>query len=191
MYKMLKYILFFALTLQVCFSQTKNNRDFGEQDWTHYVRTAGHGLNKGNIDATIRDAIETHLFGIEVDNDIPGRYESFLVPDEKLEALQLLSEKVHKINNYAFVYIAGLECITANADKTEHSFFKDHPDWVQRDINDRPTVFGGGTAFWITEGDEDIWISPYAPEWRKIYMERIRQIARTGIDGFMLTSLTG
>ena len=154
-----------------------------QQNWTHYIRTAGHGLNKENVESIIKDAIETHLFGIEVDNDIPGRYESFLVPDEKLEALQLLSEKVHKINNYAFVYIAGLECITANADKTEHSFFKDHPDWVQRDINDIPTVFGGGTAFWITEGDEDIWISPYAPEWRKIYMERIRQIAKTGIDG--------
>jgi hypothetical protein len=173
---MLKYILFFAFSLQVCFSQTR-------QDWTHYVRTAGHGLSKENIDATIKDAIKTHLYGIEVDNDIPGRYESFLDPTEKLEAIRLLAERAHKINNYAFVYIAGLECITANADKTEHTFFKDHPDWVQRDINDKPAVFGGGTEFWIVEGDEDIWISPYAPEWRKIYMERIRQIAQTGIDG--------
>ncbi|MDZ7765955.1 MAG: hypothetical protein U5K00_16315 [Melioribacteraceae bacterium] len=47
------------------------------QNWTHYVRTAGHGLNKENVEATIKDAIETHLFGIEVDNDPPGRYESF------------------------------------------------------------------------------------------------------------------
>ena len=28
-----------------------------------------------------------------------------------------------------------------------------------------------------------MWVSPYAPEWRKIYMERVRQIAGTGIDG--------
>jgi len=160
-----------------------NYKNPGKQDWTHFVRIAGHGLNIGNISNIIKDAEETHLFGIEVDNDIPGRYESFLNPEKKLEAIRVMAEEAHKINNCAFVYIAGLECITANADKSEHSFFKDHPDWVQRDIYGRPAVFGGGTAFWISEGDEDIWISPYAAEWRKIFMERVRQIAGTGIDG--------
>jgi hypothetical protein len=29
-------------------------------------------------------------------------------------------------------------------------------------------------------------VSPYAPEWRKIYMERVRQIAATGIDGIYI-----
>jgi len=156
---------------------------FSQQNWTHYVRTAGHGLNKSNIDATIADAKETYLFGIEVDNDPPGRYESFLDPKEKLEAIKLIANKAHEINNYSFVYIAGLECITANAAQQEHSFYKDHPDWMQRDINNRPALFGGGDAFWISEGDEDVWISPYAIEWRKIYMQRVREIAVTGIDG--------
>ncbi|MFO7447878.1 MAG: hypothetical protein R6W90_16060 [Ignavibacteriaceae bacterium] len=159
---------------------------FGQQNWTHYVRTAGHGLNKTNIEATIKDALETHLFGIEVDNDPPGRYESFLDPTEKLEAIEMMAKRAHEINNYSFVYIAGLECITANADKTEHTFYKDHPDWVQRDINNRPAMFGGGDAFWIDEGDEDVWISPYAKEWRTIYMEHIRKIAKTGIDGIFV-----
>ncbi|MDZ7765957.1 MAG: hypothetical protein U5K00_16325 [Melioribacteraceae bacterium] len=54
---------------------------------------------------------------------------------------------------------------------------------MQRDINNRPAMFGGGDAFWIDEGDEDVWISPYAKEWRKIYMEHVRKIAKTGIDG--------
>jgi len=159
---------------------------FSQQNWTHYIRTAGHGLNKSNIEATINDAIETHLFGIEVDNDPPGRYESFLDPTEKLEAIEQMAKRAHDINNYSFVYIAGLECITANADKTEHSFFKDHPDWVQRKINNKPAVFGGGDAFWIDEGDEDVWISPYAKEWREIYMEHVRKIAKTGIDGIFV-----
>ena len=154
-----------------------------KQDWTHFVRIAGHGLSLKNVDKIIQDAEDTHLFGIEVDNDIPGRYDSFLNPDKKLEAIRVMAKAAHKINNYAFVYIAGLECITANADKSKHSFFKDHPDWVQRDVNGRPAVFGGGTAFWIVKGDEDVWISPYATEWRKTYMERVRQIAATGIDG--------
>ena len=61
--------------------------------------------------------------------------------------------------------------------------FKDHPDWMQRKIKGEPALFGGGIAFWVHEGDEDVWISPFAKDWRKIYMERVRQIAATGIDG--------
>jgi hypothetical protein len=170
-------ILFIAVSFSTIFSQ---------QNWTNYVRTAGHGLNKSNIDETIADAVETYLFGIEVDNDIPGRYESFLDPKDKLEAIEQMANRAHEINNYSFVYIAGLECITANADQQKHSFFKDHPDWVQRDLDNRPAMFGGGDAFWIDEGDEDVWITPYAQEWRDIYMEHVRGIAKTGIDGIFV-----
>jgi hypothetical protein len=60
---------------------------------------------------------------------------------------------------------------------------KDHPDWLQRKITGEPAVFTSGAAFWISPGDEDVWISPYAKEWRKTYMQRVRQIAETGIDG--------
>ena len=90
------------------------------------------------------------------------------------------------MGNYAFVYIAGTECITAHADKMAHTLAKDHPDWLQRKITGEPAIFGGGTAFWIAKGDEDVWVSPYAPEWRKIYMEHVRQIAATGIDGIYI-----
>lgn len=153
------------------------------QNWTHFVRIGGHGLSMERIPQIIKSVQETGVFGIETDNDITGRYDSFLDPTEKLAAIKEMADQAHRIGNYAFVYIAGTECITANADKAPHSFFKDHPDWVQRKITGEPAVFGGGTAFWIDEGDEDVWISPYAMEWRKIYMERVRQIAATGIDG--------
>ena len=46
------------------------------QDWTHYVRIAGNGLRSDNADQIVRSATETNVFGIEVDNDIPGRFES-------------------------------------------------------------------------------------------------------------------
>ncbi|HXE12912.1 MAG TPA: family 10 glycosylhydrolase [Bryobacteraceae bacterium] len=153
------------------------------QDWSHYVRIAGHGLSHQSIPNIIRESQASHVFGIEVDNDVPGRYESFLDPAAKLAAIKQAAQAAHAIGNKSFVYIAGLECITANADKTKHTFFKDHPDWVQRDRNGKPAVFGGGTAFWIAKGDEDVWISPYAPEWRRRYMQIVREIAATGIDG--------
>ncbi|MGO9862660.1 MAG: family 10 glycosylhydrolase [Terriglobales bacterium] len=157
--------------------------DSPEQNWTNFVRIAAYGLQSHNADQIVNNAQDSNVFGIEVDNDIPGRYESFLHPEEKLAAIRAVAERAHKAGNHAFVYIAGLECITANAPQSPHSVVKDHPEWLQRKITGEPAVFGGGDAFWIAKGDEDVWISPYAPEWRKTYMERVRQIAATGIDG--------
>jgi hypothetical protein len=156
------------------------------QDWTNYVRIGAYGLKGGDAAEIVRKAEESNVAGIEVDNDIPGRYESFLSPEAKLKAIHDVAEAAHKVGNHAFVYIAGTECITAHGDKVAHTMAKDHPDWLQRKITGEPAVFGGGTAFWIREGDQDVWVSPYATEWRKVYMERVRQIAGTGIDGIYI-----
>jgi hypothetical protein len=153
------------------------------QNWTHTVRIAAYSLNRGETGQIVRKATDDHVYGIEVDNDIPGRYESYLDPAEKLKVIRSVAEQAHKGNNKAFVYIAGTECITANADKSPHTVMKDHPDWLQRKITGEPAMFTGGAAFWIRQGDEDVWISPYAEEWRKQYMQRVREIAATGIDG--------
>jgi hypothetical protein len=171
--------LLLCLSFFVCMSTAYGQ----EQDWTHFVRIGAYGLQTGNAEAIVRDATKSHVFGIEVDNDIPGRYESFLEPEQKLQAIRAVAEAAHKANNHAFVYIAGTECITAHADKVPHSVVKDHPDWLQRKITGEPAVFTSGAAFWISPGDEDVWISPYAKDWRKTYMQRVRQIAATGIDG--------
>jgi hypothetical protein len=159
---------------------------FPEQNWTHYVRIGAYGLKGGDAAEIVRRAQESGVSGIEVDNDIPGRYESFLHPEAKLKAIHDVAEAAHKAGNHAFVYIAGTECITAHGDKAEHTLAKDHPDWLQRKITGEPAIFGGGTAFWIAPGDEDVWVSPYSTEWRKVYMERVRQIAATGIDGIYI-----
>ena len=157
-----------------------------EQNWTNYVRIGAYGLKGKDAAHIVQQARDSHVFGIEVDNDITGRYESFLDPTEKLQAIRDLAIAAHKAGNHAFVYIAGTECITADAARRSHTLAKDHPDWLQRKLNGEPAVFGGGAAFWIAKGDEDVWISPYAAEWRKIYMQRVRQIAATGIDGIYI-----
>src|ERR1700728_435552 len=164
-------------------SGTSQNRNWTGQNWTNYVRIGAYGLGNDNAERIVQSAQEDGVFGIEVDNDIEGRYESFVNPEEKLKAIHAVAEKAHAAGNYAFVYIAGTECITANADQTPHTLYKEHPDWVQRKITGEPAIFGGGSAFWIRKGDEDVWVSPYAREWRKTYMARVRQIAATGIDG--------
>jgi hypothetical protein len=154
-----------------------------KQNWTHTVRIGAYSLSREDADQIVRQATGDHVYGIEVDNDIPGRYESFLDPTDKLKAIRAVAEQAHKVDNKAFVYIAGTECITANADHAAHSVVKDHPDWLQRKITGEPAVFTSGAAFWISPGDEDVWITPYAKAWRKQYMERVREIAGTGIDG--------
>jgi hypothetical protein len=166
-------------------------------DWTHFVRIGAYGLERHSAAAIVKDAEASGVYGIEVDNDVPGRYESFLDPTEKLAAIHEVAEAAHRAGNKAFVYIAGTECITANAADSPHSLAKDHPDWLQRKITGEPAIFGGGDAFWIRKGDEDVWVSPLAPEWRKVYMQRVRQIAATGIDGiyvdipYWMTHFTG
>jgi hypothetical protein len=164
-------------------AQHSVEQNWASGNWTNYARIGAYGLQSSNADQIVRSAQEDGVFGIEVDNDIPGRYESFVSPEEKLMAIRAVAHKAHAAGNPAFVYIAGTECITANADKTSHTLAKEHPDWLQRKITGEPAIFGGGTAFWIAKGDEDVWVSPYAPAWRKTYMERVRQIAATGIDG--------
>jgi hypothetical protein len=174
---------FYTFVVALCLCGCPTFAQEPQQDWTHYVRIGAYGLSSDKASAIVRDAQASHVFGIEVDNDIPGRYESFLDPSEKLAAIRSVTEKAHQVGNKAFVYIAGTECITAHADKAAHSVVKDHPEWLQRKLSGEPAVFTSGAAFWIRPGDEDVWISPYAPAWRKTYMERVRQIAGTGIDG--------
>ncbi len=181
--KMIPAFILAACGLVAFAQQSSSDKAPATQDWTNYVRIGAYGLRGGDAQRIVQNATDSGVFGIEVDNDIPGRYESFLHPEAKLKAIHDVAEAAHKASNYAFVYIAGTECITAHGDQVAHTLAKDHPDWLQRKITGEPAIFGGGSAFWIAKGDEDVWVSPYAPEWRKVYMQRVRQIAETGIDG--------
>jgi hypothetical protein len=172
-----------APTTKSSSEQDGANHNSANQDWTNYVRIGAYGLKGGDAKQIVAKAQASNVFGIEVDNDIEGRYESFVHPEEKLKAIHDVAEEARRVGNYSFVYIAGTECITAHGDQTAHTLAKDHPDWLQRKITGEPAIFGGGTAFWIRAGDEDVWVSPYATEWRKIYMQHVREIAATGIDG--------
>src|SRR5882757_5243174 len=90
--------------------------DGPQQNWTHYVRIGGYGLNGKDADKIVRDAEAAHPFGIEVDNDIPGRHGRFLDPAGRVAGIKAVGEKADAFKNEAFVYIAGTERITANAD---------------------------------------------------------------------------
>ncbi len=170
------------LLLLLCGCSTLNAQKATE-DWTHVVRIAGYSLEDDNAEPIVREAQLSHVFGMEADVFVVGRYPNFLDPQKSLSSIRAFAEAAHKTGNKAFIYMAGTECITPNADKAAHTVMRDHPEWVQRKITGEPAVFHAGAAFWIDPGDEDVWISPYARDWRKTYMERVRQVAATGIDG--------
>ncbi|HEX5235823.1 MAG TPA: hypothetical protein VFW25_10890 [Silvibacterium sp.] len=164
--------------------------------WLRRVRIAAYPLTPTNAAQITQQATESGVYGIEVDNDIPGRYESLLDPTQKLDAIRRAATAAHDSNNKAFVYIAGLECISTNADGP-HTLAKEHPGWLQRKITGEPAIFNSKAAFWIAPGEEDVWVSPYAQDWRRLYMQRVRQIAGTRIDGiyvdipYWMTHFTG
>jgi hypothetical protein len=167
-----------------------------QRAWLRHVRIAAWSLGSDNAKQIVEQAKASGVYGIEVDNDIPGRYESLLNPTEKLAAIRSVAEESHRAGNKAFVYIAGLECISKDA-AGPHTLAKDHPQWLQRKIDGQPAIFNAGSAFWIAKGEEDVWVSPFAVDWRKLYMQRVRQIAATGIDGiyvdipYWMTHFTG
>ena len=80
-------LLTFAILLLVAALSLSQQFPAG-QDWTHYVRIGAYGLKTDNAEEIVRNAQESNVFGIEVDNDIPGRYESFVNPEEKLRAIR-------------------------------------------------------------------------------------------------------
>lgn len=191
-----------ALCLTASGQQTSSTNDIARPSndparaWLRHVRIAAYPLSSDNAEAIVREANESHVYGIEVDNDIPGRYLSFLHPEEKLEALRKISKVAHANGQKAFVYIAGFECISPDS-SAPHTLAKDHPEWLQRKVTGQPAMFDTKAAFWIAKGEEDVWVSPYAADWRKIYMSRVQQIAATGIDGiyvdipYWMTHFTG
>jgi hypothetical protein len=170
--------------------------DGPDREWMRRVRIAAYSLGPDNAKQIVEQAKASGVYGIEVDNDIPGRYESLLDPSAKLAAIHSVAVEAHHAGNKAYVYVAGLECISKDADGL-HTLAKDHPEWLQRKITGQPAIFTSGAAFWIAKGEEDVWVSPFAADWRKLYMQRIRQIASTGIDGiyvdipYWMTHFTG
>ena len=189
----LSVVALFAISASLPAQQS--NRD-SDREWLKKVRIGAYSLTSENAEQIVQQAEASGVYGIEVDNDIPGRYESLLAPSEKLEAIRRVAEAAHRAKNKAFVYVAGFECITAHADSS-HTLAKEHPEWLQRKISGEPAIFDTKAAFWIAKGEEDAWVSPYAADWRKLYMERVRQIAATGIDGiyvdipYWMTHFTG
>src|SRR5437667_12469157 len=64
-----------------------NGSTIDSRHWTHYVRIGGYSLSLDRVDAIIKEATESHAFGIETDNDVPGRCARHLEPARTVRAI--------------------------------------------------------------------------------------------------------
>jgi hypothetical protein len=69
--------------------------DGPDRAWLNRVRIAAYPLTLENAQEIVQQAQASGVYGIEVDNDIPGRYESLLDPREKLEAIRRVATAAH------------------------------------------------------------------------------------------------
>lgn len=162
-------------------------------DAFHYARVAGIGpspddTSDSEIINMINDLKSQNVNVVDFDVQINDVYEIFLHPDKRIKFLKKMVKQAHKDDMKVFTYLAAFEILTHNATANsgkyikEHTLYRDHPDWLQQDVNGRIAKFDYKSAFWIEKGDEDVWISPLATEWREHLMNTLEKIAATGVD---------
>ena len=165
-------------------------------DWTESARIADVDFSTDFTDEEIREGIDiAHEQGISVimvwvtSNNID-------IPSKDLDALRKAVSYTHQTypDMRLVVYQAPLEIITENVDKNKDgnidsgakALSTEHPEWLQVGIDGRKAVFYGDIEVWIGEYDEDVWLCPNDPVYKKKIKESIRQLAATGIDGIWI-----
>ncbi|MHA1743445.1 MAG: family 10 glycosylhydrolase [Candidatus Heimdallarchaeota archaeon] len=158
--------------------------------WLKNARIVGYEFWEDEDDASVRAKVaelcEQNVNVLELDIGLINNYETFFEPEIFLNATKQIVSIAHEKGLAVVEYIAGFELITPNVAWKEHSTFKDHPDWIQRDLHGNYAVYGPELGFWVEEGAESAWVTPLAPEWRSQYMSIIADLAATGVDGIYI-----
>ena len=138
-------------------------------DWTQRVRIAGYGLKPDNADAIVQGCRRLpRLRDRDRQRSQRAAMTAFWIRQSKLEAIRRVAERAHAAGQKAFVYTAALECITGKR-RQEAAHVLQGPSGLGAAQDHRasrpcsPAARRSGSL----KGDEDVWISPYAPEWRR------------------------
>ena len=113
---------------------------------------------------------------------------SFYLTDEEFEAeavsLDAAAKAAHARGMKAVIYIPTMEVLTPDVATAPGSMFRDHPTWVQVDIEGKPNKFvgGEGRVFWVPPGTESAWMCPSSP-YGDYFVARVQRLARTALDG--------
>lgn len=163
------------------------HEEAGQFDWIQGATIVGLCGFKDRADAArqIADAAAAGASVIDLHTGLTEDYAAFNDPDSTVDFVRFMAHEVHKQGRRAILYIAGLEILSHDI-ASGHTALLDHPNWAQRNRDGEPALFDEKAAFWIPPNTEDIWLSPYAKDWLAPYLEIVRKLAQTGLDGIYL-----
>jgi hypothetical protein len=162
-------------------------------DWLKDARIAGAELfsemTAGEIAKNVKALADQNVTVIEGDSDL-SRLLTETEFEKELSLMRRYSEAAHQMGMKVVWYYPALEVLTPNAKATKLSMYQTHPDWVQRGLDGRPNVFIGDKrhkkrVHWVDPGTESAWMSLHSG-YADAFMERVKRIAATGIDGIWL-----
>ncbi|GEM_PF-804495 len=163
-------------------------------DWVYKARIAGAEMFKDLTDMEIYERLAAYraqrVSVIEGDSEL-SNYFTIAQYDSEMAFITRVAKIAHSLDLKLVWYYPSLEVLTPDGEKSGHfSMYKDHPDWVQYNIDNdysdltkmTPNVFYGGLVFWVDPGAESAWMCHLSP-YRDYYFERIRKLVATGVDG--------
>jgi hypothetical protein len=153
-----------------------------------WLRDARIGGCDGSLDAPelaqALDALAAQgVSVVELDSTL-----SFYLTDAQFEdeaqALDEAAAAAHARGMKAVIYFPTLEVLTEDVANAPGSMFRDHPDWIQVDMNGKPNRFvgGEGRVFWVEPGTESAWTCPSSP-YAEYFLRRVQRLAGTALDG--------
>lgn len=157
-------------------------------DWMSSATIAGLSTNSGmhseELTILIEELATQHTTVVEFDSSLSN----YMSDDDFANEVRFMRKATsiaHKKGMRAVWYYPAFEVITCDGETSSSSMYKDHPGWVQTSIDGTPNVFYGSRAFWVLPGEESAWMDPLTP-YRTYYLQRVRQIAASGVDGLWL-----
>jgi hypothetical protein len=161
------------------------NRPVFTDDWVRLARIGGTALYSEMSDTELTSLLDERVAQQASVVELDSRLSDYLTDeefDQQVAFLNRSAEFAHNVGLRAVIYYPSLEVITPDGESANSSMYKDHPDWIQYDINGTPNVFYGSLVYWIEPGAESAWMSPNGP-YRDYYLNRIRKLATTSLDG--------
>ncbi|MCJ7588915.1 MAG: hypothetical protein MUQ00_13600 [Candidatus Aminicenantes bacterium] len=135
-----------------------------------------------NLTVAVNHGANTVIFYIEEEQ----MYRTFV--DESgfsgiLQKIEYLIEQAHLRKLKVICYLNGLEVMAHGAYKNPAvpTLYRNHPEWIQRDIAGKPMVWTGIEADWVKKDMEDAWASPYSG-FRDLFKDRIKRLGRKELD---------
>lgn len=166
-------------------------------DWFRVATVAGAAVDRGDGDVEwitlLNRLVHENVTVVEADSSL-SEYQDTESFEKELVSMTKFSTMAHERNLKVVWYYPSLEVITQDGEgKTSGTMYTDHPDWVQYGVSEtpangqiyEPNVFYGSLVFWVDPGAESAWMDPHTA-YRDFYLDRVRKIAASGIDGLWL-----